>query len=138
MTKEQNKQMVVDFYAALERGDFDTAAAMCHEDFVFYSQVDSPRPGVRGFIEAEKKHLDCFEGFTMKVDTIAEGERVAAYVDFEGPQTQEFYGIAPSGRRLHMTMLNLFTVRDGKFIEKRAHYDRYDHMMQLSADPVSI
>lgn len=132
MTLQENKQLVVDFYAALERGDYDAAAAMCHPDFVFYNQVDTPRHGVEGFIEAEKKHLDCFEGFTMKVvDAVAEGDRVAAYVDFEGPQTRPFYGIEPSGRRLHMSMLNLFTVKDGRFIEKRAHYDRYDHMLQL-------
>lgn len=131
MSVESNKQLVSDFYAALVREDYNEAAAMCHEDFVFYNQIDSPRPGAAGFIEAEKKHLDAFKGFSMQVDAVGEGDRVAAYVVFEGDQCKEFYGVEPRGAHLRMSMLNLFTIRSGRIVEKRAHYDRYDHIQQL-------
>jgi steroid delta-isomerase-like uncharacterized protein len=135
MSLAENKQMIVDFYSALDRGDYDTAANMCHKDFVFYNQMDTPRPGVEGFIEAEKKHLDAFTGHKMKTDTVAEGDRVVAYVEFEGPHTGTFYGVKATGRTLRMSMCNMFTFKDGKIIEKRAHYDRYDHLQQLGAIP---
>ncbi|NYI45025.1 putative ester cyclase [Nocardioides aromaticivorans] len=133
MTVQDNKQLVHDFYAALVREDYDAAAAMCHEKFVFYNQIDTPRPGAAGFVAAEKKHLDAFKGFSMGVETIGEGDKVAAYVIFEGDQCKEFYGVEPRGAHLRMSMLNLFTIEDGLISEKRAHYDRYDHIEQLQS-----
>lgn len=56
---------------------------------------------------------------------------MAALVEFEGTQTGVFYGIEPRGARVHMSMLNMLTIRNGKIVEKRAHYDRWDHMEQL-------
>jgi steroid delta-isomerase-like uncharacterized protein len=130
----ENKELVVRFYQALERGEYDVAGAMCDQDFVFYSQVDTPRLGVDGFLAAEKKHLEAFRGFRMTIDTVGEADRVAAYVVFEGTQSGAIYGIAPQGKRLRMSMCNLFTIRDGKVVETRAHYDRLDHIEQLQPD----
>lgn len=135
MTVEDNKKMVVAFYEALNVGDYDAAAAMCHEDFVFYNQIDTARPGAEGFIEAEKKHIQAFEGCHFTPTVIGEGDRVAAYVVTEGKHTGTFYGFEPTGRKLRMSMGNFFTFKDGKIIEKRAHYDRYDHLQQLGWVP---
>jgi steroid delta-isomerase-like uncharacterized protein len=132
MTAESNKQVVADFYGALISGKYDDAAAMCHEDFIFYPQVDTARAGAAGFMEAEKRHLDAFGDSTMDVEVcIAEGDRVGAYVIFEGDQRQDYYGVPPAGAHLRMSMFNLFTFRDGLIVEKRAHYDRLDHIEQL-------
>lgn len=134
-TTERNKQLVRDFYAALVKADFESASAMCHADFVFYGQLDTPRPGAEGFMAAERGHLDAFAGMTMEVeDLIAEGDKVAAYVIVEGEHVGEYYGVQPTGRHLRMSMLNLFTIVDGLIVEKRAHYDRLDHIQQLSVE----
>ncbi|NYI45057.1 putative ester cyclase [Nocardioides aromaticivorans] len=131
---EHNKQCVRAFYAALVSADFDTASAMCHGDFVFYGQLDTPRPGAQGFMAAEQGHLDAFAHMTMTVETlVAEGDKVAALVIVEGEHVGEYYGVQPTGRHLRMSMLNMFTFADGLIIEKRAHYDRLDHIQQLTA-----
>ncbi|MDN3523026.1 ester cyclase [Halomonas ramblicola] len=135
MSVSENKKTVVAFYNALNEGDYDSAAAMCHEDFVFYNQIDTPRPGAEGFIEAEKKHIDAFEGCHFTTETVGEGDRVAAYVVTEGKHTGNFYGFEPTGHKMRMSMCNLFTFKDGKIIEKRAHYDRYDILQQLGWEP---
>lgn len=132
MSQEKNKHLIRRFYEALERKDYETAGSMCHEDFIFYSQIDSPCPGTDGFMAAEKKNLEAFTGFRMTTETVAEGNRVAAYVVFEGNQTKEIFGIPPEGAFLRMSMCNLFTISEGKIIEKRAHYDRLDHIEQLT------
>lgn len=134
-TTEHNKQLVRDFYAALVRADFDAAAAMCDPDFIFYGQVDTPRHGAAGFMEAERGHVEAFSDLTMEIETmVAEGDRVAAFVVVEGDQVREVYGIPPTGRHLRMSMLNLFSIVNGLIVEKRAHYDRLDHIEQLTAD----
>lgn len=132
MGLEENKKLVSSFYDALKRKDLDAAASMCDEDFVFYNQIDTPRNGIQGFLASEQKNLDAFEGYSMDIETIAEGDNVVAYIVFEGNQSREIFGIPPKGAHLRMSMCNLFRIKNGKFIEKRAHFDRLDHMEQLN------
>lgn len=107
---------------------------MFHPDFVFYPQIDSPRPGTAGFIDAEKKHLDAFPGNRLTVlDTVAEGDKAGAYAVVEGDQGGDCYGIPPRGTHVRFSMFNLFTFKDGKIIENPAHYNLADIMDQLTA-----
>ncbi len=55
---EANKALVRQFYAAIARGDYATVTQLCHPDFVFYYQVDTPIMGAQGFINSEKKNFD--------------------------------------------------------------------------------
>lgn len=133
MSIEENKALVQRFYDAIGRRDFDTVRELCHPDFVFYTQIDTPHPGAEGFINPEKKNFDAFEEFRMPIKTmLAEGNKVAAYLVFEGKQTGECLGIPPSGNFLRFSLMMLLTIADGKIIEKRAHYDRQDIIRQLS------
>ncbi|WP_309050494.1 ester cyclase [Streptomyces sp.] len=123
------------FYEALQQGDYDTLTDMFHPDFVFHPQIDSPRPGAAGFVDAEKKQFDAFSDIRLTVlDTVAEADKVGAYVVVEGDQGGDYYGIPPRGARVRFSMFNLFTFKDGKIIEKRAHYNLADIMDQLTAD----
>ncbi|WP_344570618.1 ester cyclase [Streptomyces axinellae] len=117
-----------------QQGDYDMLTGMFHPDFVLYPQIDNPRPGAAGFIDAEKKHDDAFPGIRLTVlDTVAEADKVGAYVVVEGDQGGDYYGIPPRGAHMRFSMFNLFTFKDGKIIEKRAHYNRADIMDQLTA-----
>ncbi|XES01294.1 ester cyclase [Streptomyces sp. S1D4-11] len=91
-----------------------------------------PRPGAAGFIEAEKKHLDAFPGIRLTVThTVAEADKVGAFVVVEGDQAGEYCGAPPQGAHVRFSMFNLFTIKDGKIIEKRAEYDLLDTIEQL-------
>jgi steroid delta-isomerase-like uncharacterized protein len=131
---EENKKLVERFYNAINREDFDALYDMCHEGFVFYNQVDTPHRGVEGFIAAEKKNFDAFESFEFPVELmVAEGDRVAAYMTFEGKnQIGECVGVPPAGKDCRFSLLMLLTIADGKIIEKRAHFDTGDIRRQLS------
>ncbi|MCC6707600.1 MAG: ester cyclase [Gammaproteobacteria bacterium] len=135
MSLEANKQLVRRFYAAIEKGDFDALHDMVHEDFVFYSQIDTPKPGVQGLMESEKPSFDAFESFIFPIDMlVAEGDKVAAYMRFEGTgyRTASF-GVEPRGQNVRISLMMLLTFKDGKIIEKRAHFDTGDVMRQLAA-----
>ena len=135
MSLEANKQLVRRFYAAIEKGDFDALHDMVHEDFVFYSQIDTPKPGVQGLMESEKPSFDAFESFIFPIDMlVAEGDKVAAYMRFEGKgyRTASF-GVEPRGQNVRISLMMLLTFKDGKIIEKRAHFDTGDVMRQLAA-----
>lgn len=135
MSVEANKEIVRQFYAAIQREDYDAVASMCHKDFKFYLQVDNPIPGAEGFVQSEKKNFDAFEGFIFKIETLmAEGDKVAAYMTFDGRQTGVLDGHEPKGARLHFSLMMLLTIAEGKIIEKRAHFDRMDIHRQIAGE----
>lgn len=135
MSTERNKQLVREFYAAIERGDFDALHDMVHPDFVFYNQVDTPYPGVAGLVESEKKNFDAFESFRFPIETlVAEGDKVAAYMLFEGKgYRSDVMGVPPNGQDVRISLMMLLTIKDGKVLEKRAHFDVGDIRRQLTA-----
>ncbi|CAM8513685.1 hypothetical protein ESCOCK382M_23340 [Escherichia coli] len=69
--------------------------------------------------------MDAFPGFTMRIHEIfARDDKVACYLIFEGVQTREFLGHPASGRKVRFSLMFMITLKDGKYIEKRAHYNR--------------
>lgn len=134
MNSEQNKALVRRFYEAIERKDFDALAPMVHPDFVFYNQVDTPYKGLQGLIDSEKKNFESFETFVFPiVDMIAERDKVAVYMMFEGKgYCSNVFGIPANGRSLRMSLCMWLTVKDGKIVEKRAHFDVGDIRRQLT------
>ena len=133
MSTESNKQVVRQFYEALQNGDYVAAALACHPNFVFYIQIDAPIQGADGFIASEKKNFDAFPGFSFQIESlIAEGDQVAAYLVFDGKHTGGVVdGIPPAGKHLRFSLLMLLKIANGKIIEKRAHFDRMDIHRQL-------
>jgi predicted ester cyclase len=125
MSTETNKAVVSAFYAALERADFAALGQYCHKDFIFYSQVDTPKPGVDGFIASERAFFEECVDWKMPIHhMVAEGDKVAAYLVFEGTY-------APTQRRLRFSLLMLLTLKDGLLIEKRAHFDPQEISQQM-------
>lgn len=133
MSLESNKELVRRFYEAIGQEDYDALNKFCHEDFVFYPQVDHPYPGVSGLIASEKKNFDAFNDFKMPIkELIAEEDLVAAYMDFTGTHTGIFYGITPTGKKVHFSLMMFLRIKDGKIIEKRSHVDVNDIIRQLT------
>lgn len=134
MSREANKQLVRRFYAAIEKGDFEALHDMVHADFVFYNQVDTPWPGVQGLVDSEKKNFDSWESFRFPIETlVAEGDKVAAYMLFEGRGYRtDTFGVPANGKNVRISLMMLLTIREGKIAEKRAHFDMGDVRRQLS------
>jgi hypothetical protein len=116
------------------RGDYDAAAGLCHDDFVFFAQIDTPRPGAVGFMEAEKRHVDAFDNAIMTVEVlVAEDDRVAAYVVSRAisvRSTTVCRRPAPISGCRCSTSSRCATARSSR---SGAHYDRLDHIRQLEA-----
>lgn len=131
MTAEQNIALVKSFYQHIEDNDYEAVAALCHDEFVFYSQVDTPLD-VNGFLAQEKGNMDGFPGFTFRVHEIfAHDNKVACYMIFEGVHTAPMHDLAPTNKAVRFSLMMLITIKDGKIIEKRAHFDHADVNHQL-------
>lgn len=56
-----NKTLVQEFYDYIQKEDYVEAAKLCHKDFIFYTQLDTPIKGADGFVASEKKNFDGFD-----------------------------------------------------------------------------
>lgn len=133
MSLESNKKLVRDFYEAIGNEDYNALHEFCHEDFIFYPQINTPFPGVEGLIESEKKNFDAFNDFKMPIkELIADGDLVAAYMEFTGTHTGTFCGIKPTHKKVHFSLMMFLKIKDNKIIEKRSHVDVNDIIRQLN------
>ncbi|MFG1801638.1 ester cyclase [Micromonospora carbonacea] len=64
-------------------------------------------------------------------DLLVDGDRVAARMTFSGRQVGEVLGIPPSGREFSVSVLDIFVVRDGMFVEHWDLMDRFALQQQL-------
>jgi steroid delta-isomerase-like uncharacterized protein len=133
MTTEANKAVVQAFYDAINRREFDTLAQSSHPDLTFYHQLDTPHYGDEGFVASEQQNFEAFDDWTMPIiEMIAEGDKVAAYLVFQGIHSGVHQGLPATGKHIRFSLLMLLTLKDGQIIEKRAHFDRTDIRNQLT------
>lgn len=128
----ENKDIVQRFYTHLQNEDYKSATRLCHEDFVFYLQLDSPIRGTDGFVESEKQNFDAFKGFQFTIEQIfTDKDSVGVFMIFDGNQSGTLMDIEPIGNQVRFSLMMLLKVQDGKIIEKRAHFDKADILRQL-------
>ena len=89
---------------------------------------------MKGLVDSEKPSFDAFESYIFPIDIlVAEGDKVAAYMRFEGKGYRtDIIGVPPRGQDVRMSLMMLLTIKDGKIIEKRAHFDSADFRRQVS------
>ena len=135
MSVEANKELVRRFFETIEEENYDALRDFCHEDYVFYPQIDTPFPGVEGLTESEKKNFDAFPGFKMPiVEMVAEGDLVAAYFIFEGKHTgTPVAGVPATGKEARFSLMILLRISEGKIIEQRSFVDVHDIIRQIKA-----
>jgi steroid delta-isomerase-like uncharacterized protein len=98
--------------------------------------VVSPFGGVQeGRAEIERVFrlwLDAFADPQYNVEeTVIDGNRAVQIATLKGTHGGDFFGLAPTGRRLEFQMAMLFTVEDGVIKEERRIYDFTGVLVQV-------
>jgi len=119
MSTEENKELirrVVD--EVYSQGNAAAVDRYYASDWVLH---DAP-PNAGGSRQALKEVLGVIRGgfpdSRASVELIlAEGDLVASRNRAEGTHTREYFGVAPTGKRVTFTQLNIDRIRDGKIVE---------------------
>jgi predicted ester cyclase len=70
---------------------------------------------------------------TVEIDElVADGDRVAVATTFTGTHSGELMGMAPTGRTVSVTGIDIVRVADGQIVEHRGLTDIVGLMRQLS------
>jgi len=72
--------------------------------------------------------------FTIE-DLVAEGDKVVTRWSCTGTHRGEFMGLAPTGKQLTPSALDIFRIVEGKVVEERVELDTLGFFQQLGAVP---
>ena len=117
-TTEANKDTVRRLFAAFAQCDLPAMDAVLAPDF----RTHSVSPGCSDDAEGLKQsavlsHAGLQECRNEIEDLFAEGDRVAVRYTTRAVHGGTLFGIAPSGRRITMTGIEVYRVVDGKVVE---------------------
>jgi steroid delta-isomerase-like uncharacterized protein len=99
-----------------------------------------PFPGTAGNREGEKQAVAIHRSAMVEAeatvdDQIAEGDKVATRWTFRATHKGEFLGIAPTGKRITITGINICRIQKGKIAEMWRKTDVMSLLQQLGAAP---
>ncbi|HEY2795979.1 MAG TPA: ester cyclase [Micromonosporaceae bacterium] len=134
MSLETNKQVVVDFFQAINERRYDDwskymAADVIDHNKIIVDEEDAPGAAFDGF----RQQLTAFgEGGMFPQQLIAEGDTVVARLLVRATHTGFHPRMPqPTGRSCEVEQIWIATIRDGKIAELRAVSDRLGMFIPL-------
>lgn len=132
MSLEENKNIVRRYQETYNTKDFEALAEVLAADVITPNIISGMPPGREGAIKVHQTTLlGMPDYYTTIEDLIAEGDKVVARVTMTGTHTGNFYGIAPTGRRVNLTSIYIVRIADGKIVEHWGEEDGVAVLKQL-------
>jgi steroid delta-isomerase-like uncharacterized protein len=133
--EEQNKQIVRDFFAAIDRQDFPKLKELLAVDFTLADPGSPVSLNAENLFSGIKDHYTAFPDWNHVIeDVISEGDKVAVKLIQYGTHKAEYMGIPATGNQVHMAALHIGKIVDGKIKEWSAVEDYLGLMQQLGME----
>jgi len=134
MSVEDNKAVVRRFFEELLSTDnLALADELLSPDFRFYFAGSSDPMDLERYKEFLVARRAAFPDRRFVVEEmIAEGDKVSARFTMRGTHSGEFRGMAPTGKMVTMTGIDMICLREGRMAEDRVEVDQLGMMEQLS------
>ena len=136
MLPEENKSFVRRIYETFSSGDLNTLDQFISTDVVDHNPNPSQAPGLQGVQDYFREIRGAFTNFRITVeDQVAEGDRVVSRIVFSGKHTGTFFGIAPTGKEITITGMDMAHIENGKLTERWGNEDDLKLMQELGVIP---
>jgi steroid delta-isomerase-like uncharacterized protein len=113
-------------------GNFELFDELFADDFVDHTPQPGRTPDKAGARDLYKVLRAAFPDFHADIHwQLADGERVTTYKTYHGTHKGEFFGIAPTGRKIQFETVDVMAVRDGKITEHWGVANLFSLMQQL-------
>ena len=134
---EQNKAIVRRLYdEAVGQGKFDVIDELVDPNVVEHEEFPGSSPGREGVKELFAMFRGAFPDLEFVAeDMIAEGDKVAARITVRGTHKGPFLDIAPTGKQVSVSAIDIFRFANGKIVEHWGVMDQMSMMQQLGAIP---
>ncbi len=134
MSTEANKALVRRFYEEVwGRGHRAVADEVFADEYLRHDfRGGEPEPGPAGQKRIAAEFRAAFPDLRWEIDfVIGEGDLVAGRWTTSGTHRGAWAGVAPTGRPMRFSGLNVFRLEDGKVVEIWNHQDDLGLMQQL-------
>jgi steroid delta-isomerase-like uncharacterized protein len=135
MTIQENKDIARRWMQEIWQGaSLATMEELFAANFVF----NYVSPGLEPNPESYKQCVDAyFIGFpdiqfTLE-DLVAEGDKIAVHWSGRGTHEGEYWGFAPTGKRMTFRGISIIHIVDGKIVEEWGYDNAWEWMEQLGA-----
>ena len=133
MSLEENKAIVRKMIEEYNKANFDILDDLVAPDYI--GRFSGPPYQIQGleslkqlFIKGREGCPDWHEAID---DIIAEGDKVWVRTTYTGTNTGEFYGLAPTGKKLTTMAVDIYRIVKGKIVEGWSLSDRSLLLEQL-------
>jgi predicted ester cyclase len=119
-TAEQNKQIVLRFnQEVMTEDNLEAFHELMHDNFINYSAPPGTDTGKAGILKSIHNGLrPAFPDLHVVIyDMIAEGNKVTTRKAIKGTHHGSFMGIPPTGKAVSIEVIDIVTVKDGKYLE---------------------
>jgi len=133
--KTDNKSIVRQFIEQIiNTGNVENIAGVISPDYVEVFNNLSYPVGIEGAIEHVKGVRKTYPDLKLTIDLqIAEGDWVATCYTMTGTHQGEWMGIAPTGKKIEVTGVNIDKVVDGKIVEHGGAANLFDSLLNIGA-----
>ena len=137
MSLEKNKALFRKVNEAINKKDLTILDEFMAPDYVDNTNQYHSREEVKQFYTRVFKDFPNFHR-TIE-DIIAEEDKVCIHLNATATHTGEwnFLGVtlAPTGKKIEYTAVNIWRIRDGKIVESRSLFDQLSMLQQLGHIP---
>jgi steroid delta-isomerase-like uncharacterized protein len=137
VSEEDNKAVIRRWIEAYNNRDMQAEADVLDPGFVAHvPAAPGPLEGLEAWRKFTAPFVEAFPDLRLTVeDILSEGDKVAARVVFHGTHRGEFQGIAPTGKEVAFSSIEVNRVVGGKVEEHWVELDLLGLMQQLGAIP---
>src|SRR5438067_4448409 len=119
------------------KGNLDAIDELLTADHVGYEPTSGETHGPQATRELVSVYRGAFPDMRMTIDNgFAEGDWVAVHWTAVGTHTGELMGVAPTGREVTVSGIQLNRIADGRIAESRGIFDALGMLQQVGAIPV--
>ncbi len=137
MSTEQNKEIVRRFWAVTDK-NVDELDELLIEDYVHHDPALPPdvQNGRENYKRVFLQFWTAFPDLHCTIESlIAQGDRVACRLRWQGTHGGELMGIPATGKRVDFGMLEIHRLADGKIAEGWVNFDALGMLTQLGVVP---
>jgi len=131
LSLEENKAVIRRWFEAENNKDLSQIEDMVAPGFIDHTHKLKSRE------EYEQRIVMFMKGFPdfheAIEDIIGEGDKVWVRFKFTGTHTGEYLGLAPTGKKITVEVVDIFRMVDGKVVEEWEVADGLDSLKQLGA-----
>ena len=136
-SKNLNLEVMDKFIRFINTGDLDLGKSISSQDVVFYAPTSpEPMPGFQGYTTVLDMMRDAMPDVNWKAEEfIADDNKVMVRFTMTGTQTNPFMGMPASGKKICVTAMNIYELKDGKIVREHGLPDLFSMLIQLGAIP---